>query len=427
MYLGIDFGTSGCRATIIDDQARIQAEARHPLEPPVSINGRIEQDPGIWIDGLQALLQRIGTKTPLDKIKRLAIDGTSGTVLLTTPEGRPLTPALMYNDASSLDTVPIIREVCPDQNHIALNPSSGLAKAIQLSDTTTTEHYRIVTQADFISGYLSQRFNFSDEHNSLKLGYDPKARAWPEWIAQLVNMKSLPDVLPPGTDAACIDAEIADALGLPDNCRICAGSTDANAAFLATGAHSIGDAVTSLGSTLVLKILSEQPVSDSASGVYSHRLGNLWLAGGASNTGARILREFFDDEELKTLSLQIDPQKPSTLAYYPLASTGERFPEANPEKQPLLTPRPDSDVCFLLGLLESLARIEHQGYSRLQDLGAQPVRRIFTAGGGSKNPQWTAIRKRLMGISVLQAEHSEASYGSALLALRGLGDFTNTN
>jgi hypothetical protein len=44
-----------------------------------------------------------------------------------------------------------------------------------------------------------------------------------------------------------------------------------------------GDAVTSLGSTLAIKMLSAVPVDDSSRGVYSHRLGDLWLAGGASN------------------------------------------------------------------------------------------------------------------------------------------------
>lgn len=427
MYLGIDFGTSGCRATAIDDQARIQAEARHPLAPPLSINGRVEQDPTIWIKALKALMQKIGAKTSLKDIKRLAIDGTSGTVLLTCPVGQPLTPALMYNDASSQHAAAIIREICPDQNHIAQSPTSGLAKAIQLSKTQANSNYRITTQADYISGYLSQCFNFSDEHNSLKLGYDPERRTWPQWITSTLDMNSLPEVFPPGTDVANIDSGIAKALGLSNQCRICTGSTDANAAFLATGAHCIGDAVTSLGSTLVLKIISDKPVSDYSSGIYSHRLGDLWLVGGASNAGARILHQYFTDTELKHLSQQINPQTPSELQYYPLTATGERFPEANPDKPPVLNPRPESDVAFLHGLLESLSRIECQGYSKLQSLGTKPVEKVLTAGGGSKNPQWTGIRKRLMGADVLQAEHSEASYGSALLALRGLDSFTNRN
>lgn len=56
------------------------------------------------------------------------------------------------------------------------------------------------------------------------------------------------------------------------------GTTDSIAAFLASGADSVGQAVTSLGSTLAIKQLSEQPVDDSRYGVYSHRLGALILS-----------------------------------------------------------------------------------------------------------------------------------------------------
>ena len=55
----------------------------------------------------------------------------------------------------------------------------------------------------------------------------------------------------------------------------CVGTTDSIAAFLASGAAGVGEAVTSLGSTLAIKLLSAQPVDDSRYGVYSHRLGAL--------------------------------------------------------------------------------------------------------------------------------------------------------
>ena len=98
----------------------------------------------------------------------------------------------------------------------------------------------------------------------------------------------------------------------------------------------MGDAVTSLGSTLALKMLSATPVDDDTRGVYSHRLGDLWLAGGASNVGCAVLREQgFDAAELVECSARIDGlapppavktllrgEAPSCLrAAYPSAST----------------------------------------------------------------------------------------------------------
>ena len=60
--------------------------------------------------------------------------------------------------------------------------------------------------------------------------------------------------------------------------------------------------MSSLGSTLAVKLLSATPCDDAARGIYSHRLGALWLVGGASNVGCAVLREQgFDAEELARL------------------------------------------------------------------------------------------------------------------------------
>jgi len=118
--------------------------------------------------------------------------------------------------------------------------------------------------------------------------------------------------------------------------------------------------VTSLGSTLAIKLVSEVRVDDARFGVYSHRLGDTWLVGGASNTGGAVLRQLFTDDQLAALSERIDPAVPSPLDYYPLPKKGERFPVSDPNMTPRLQPRPASDTEYLHGILESIVRIEVQ-------------------------------------------------------------------
>jgi sugar (pentulose or hexulose) kinase len=177
--------------------------------------------------------------------------------------------------------------------------------------------------------------------------------------------------------------------------------------------------VTSLGSTLVLKLLSEKRLDAAQFGIYSHRLGRLWLAGGASNSGGAVLRHYFSDTQLDMLSARIDPSQDSGLDYYPLPGPGERFPVNDPTLAPRLAPRPADDARFLHGLLEGMARIEAHGYRLLQELGATPLESVLTAGGGASNRTWTAIRRRVLGVPVLPSLHAEAAYGTALLAARG--------
>lgn len=92
--------------------------------------------------------------------------------------------------------------------------------------------------------------------------------------------------------------------------------------------------MTSLGSTLAIKLLSNTRIEDARFGVYSHRLDDKWLVGGASNTGGAVLRQLFSDEQLEKLSAQINPMEASSLDYYPLPAEGERFPVADPKMVP---------------------------------------------------------------------------------------------
>eukprot|EP00434_Breviolum_minutum_P012415 symbB.v1.2.010935.t1/scaffold722.1/size169129/12 len=211
-------------------------------------------------------------------------------------------------------------------------------------------------------------------------------------------------------------------LGLPTTCRVAAGTTDSIAAFLAAETTEVGEAVTSLGSTLAVKLRSLVRVDDAAFGIYSHRLGGdpvQWLVGGASNTGGVVLRKFFTDKVLKQLSSEIDAEKDSGLDYYPLPSRGQRFPICDEALEPRLEPRPSEDALFLHGLLEGMARIEASGYQKLTELGAAKLRKVVTAGGGAQNPVWRRIRERLIGVKVETATWTEAACGTALLAMRG--------
>jgi sugar (pentulose or hexulose) kinase len=93
-------------------------------------------------------------------------------------------------------------------------------------------------------------------------------------------------VVAPGTPIDNLTPEAAARTGLSPACMVCGGTTDSVAAFVAAGVNSVGEAVTSLGSTLAVKLLSATRVDDARYGLYSHRLGSGWLVGGASNTGA---------------------------------------------------------------------------------------------------------------------------------------------
>jgi sugar (pentulose or hexulose) kinase len=199
---------------------------------------------------------------------------------------------------------------------------------------------------------------------------------------------------------------------------VVAGSTDANAGVLAADPQE-GDGITVLGTTLVLKQFVTEPLQ--GPGISCHRLAGRWLVGGASNAGAGILLQFFSASDLKELSRQIDPERPTGISLRPMAVKGERFPLDDPELAPQLEPRPISDALYLQALLEGLTEIEVAGWQRLESLGAPPVKRVISLGGGARNPQWRRMRQRALGRPVLHRTDASAALGMALLARSRIG------
>jgi sugar (pentulose or hexulose) kinase len=417
LSLGIDLGTSGCRATAIDADGTIHASAEVFFPTAPASHARHEQDPLLWWDATLKVLAEIARRITPNSIAALAIDGTSGTLLLTDASGRPLGPALMYDDARSLREAGIIAAIAPPEC-AAMGPTSALAKLLYLQARDLPPDARhALHQADWVAGRLAGRYGITDENNALKLGYDAIHRRWPSWLSHLdVRTDLLPDVVAPGTPIGTLDDPEARALGYPDHLRIVAGTTDSVAAFIATGAHAVGDAVTSLGSTLVLKLICDRPLFSQAHGIYSHRLGEHWLAGGGSNSGGAVLRHCFSIEEIDAMTPRLHPDHPTGLDYYPLIKPGERFPSNDPAMPPRLTPRPSDDVVFFQAMLEGIARIEALGYRRLEALGAPRPRKILTVGGGARNDAWTRIRQHVLQLPIERAEHDQACYGTALLA-----------
>jgi sugar (pentulose or hexulose) kinase len=381
--------------------------------------------PSVWKQAMERAVTQALAAVDSQCIRAIAVDGTSGTMLPVNADGSPVGAALMYNDpVNNAHILDAIAAVAPTTS-AAHGATSGLARFIALQ--TTPDVAKIIHQADWLAGQFSDRFDISDANNALKTGYDSVACRWPEWISGTgANPKLLPGVVAPGA----ITAKVADAsarrYGLTQDTLIVAGTTDGCASFLATGASQPGDAVTALGTTMTVKMLSNKPLFAPQFGLYSHRMGDTWLAGGASNSGGNVLLHYFDADTIATLSKHIDPSTSTGFEYYPLVKPGERFPVNDVDFPPRVTPRPASDVEFLKALFEGMTNIESMAYARLADLGAPPLKSLRSVGGGARNKAWTAIRARKLNVPFKAVLSGEAAMGSALLALSGANAIQST-
>ena len=407
-FLGIDIGTSGIRAVVIDRKGSIKGSSAY------GFSDQRRHYPENWLDGVRHVLSGLHTQVRIDRINALAVDGTSGTMLAVWPNGNPAGPPRMYNEVIS-DPKIIDRLMRNSQDLLAM-PS--LPRAVALS--IDYPHAQLVHQADWIAGMFLGRFNCSDANNALKTGYDIQLGSWSAAVKNSgLNTSLLPIVYPAGTALGKAEGMLAREYGIQPSTVIVAGTTDGCASFLGTGAKKPGDAVSAIGSTLTLKVLSDRRIEDPGSGVYSHLINGMWLTGGASNTGGSVLLKYFNTDRLNTLSKCIDPSVDCGLDYYPLTEPGERFPINDPLLPPKVTPRPQDDALFLHGLLQGIAKVEALGYNRLTALGAPKPSKVLSVGGGSENATWREIRSRILGIPVLLARNADAALGTAFLARTG--------
>ncbi|MEM7517551.1 MAG: FGGY-family carbohydrate kinase, partial [Planctomycetota bacterium] len=419
--VGIDLGTSGVRVCVVSSDGKIVGEAKQGWSDE---EGR---RPETWIRGLQETLSKCEGALSAN---RVCVSGTSASLLaVDSSSGEVVRAPMMYSDAvtgSSGDEAMASIEAHAPKGHVTRSRTSALAKLLtwQLTEKETPVH-----QADYVAAALSggrPSTYHSDWHNALKLGYDVGKLEWPSWILDMAPSVSRLDVVEPGRPTRTVTADWG-----PVGAQVVAGTTDSIAAYFACCASPLGEldfepgsAVTSLGSTTALKLVSRERIDDSARGVYSHRVGDVWLVGGASNAGCRALRAAgFDDLELAELTLgmkDVEEAPVNAGGVYPLTQKGERFPFNDPDKEPCL---PDAEKLSRLQLMEQLflgiADVERLGYQALSDLGATRLAYVKTAGGGSKNEKWRVMRERMLGVPVRQSEHTDAAFGAALLALSG--------
>lgn len=417
LALGVDFGTSGVRLAVNATTGETLIERSSAYPGPF-------EDPESWRQGFQSLLLQLPWEVR-QHIGALALAATSGTVLLCRRDGTLLEgglgQALPYHLACP-EQLPAVRELMGSTSHPACQASGSVARSLRLlersRDLPTASDLLIRHQADWLMGWLLGTWEWGEEGNNLRLGWDPVHQQWLGHLATAPWAPALPRIVASGSLLGVVTPSVATDLGLPEDCQVVAGTTDANAAVLAAD-PSETDGLTVLGTTLVVKQLVPSPIQ--AEGVSCHRLHGRWLIGGASNTGAGILSRYFSPAQVEELSRQIDGTSSSAYQLRPLLGRGERFPVDDPGLEPILEPRPVSDALFLQSLLEGIAAIERQGWQRLRELGAPPIEQVITLGGGARNPRWRQMRERILGLPVRNRPELSAACGMARLAQGRMG------
>ncbi len=427
LFCGVDVGTQGARCVLVDARGRVEARAEEEF-PGAAIfqeEGRFEQEPGAWTAALRPALAGCLRQVKPSRVAAVGVTATSGTVCALDSGYRSLMPAIMYNDPRAEREAQELRSVgagLTERLGYRFSSSFGLPKIVWLKRNRPDIFRRAAlfcSPTDYVIGWLTGSWGRSDQTNMLKFGYDLLEGRWPAFIEGRLGVppERLPRVQRPGEPAGRITAERARQTGLPAGTRVVAGMTDGCASQISSGAAAPGRFNTTIGTTLVIKGVSERLLLDPLGRIYCHRHpAGWWLPGGASNTGAECLAREFGPEETERLSAVALQHSPTALTAYPLVGRGERFPFQRPDAEGFLLGEPRGREDLFAAYLEGVACLERLAYETLEGLGARIRGPIFGAGGGSRSDAWLQIRADTLARPVRRPVVTGAAMGAAILA-----------
>jgi len=424
-FIGIDIGTQGARVVVLGADGQIVAQAERVFE--LTADSREEQDPQLWWQSCQDCLLEITSQGRgqifLNAIEAIGVTSTSGTVIPLDENHQPLHRAIMYSDKRSADQGAFCSQAAQHAGQAGFttfNASCGLSKMLWFLESYPEKIKQIhswIHAADYIVGKLSGCWGITDYTNAFKSGYDVSKLEWPDYLFTSIPLKRgwMPQVLPSGSVLGSIDPLVAAALGLPEGIKVTVGITDGCASQIASGAVAPGNWNTTIGTTMVIKGVTENEVLDPQGRIYSHRHpAGYWMPGGASNTGADWVTKAFGDK-LPHYNKVAEGMIPSGVIAYPLRQKGERFPLLAPDAEGF-EPEGLSPEAQFTANMEGVAYLERYAYELISHLSGEKVSTVYTAGGASNSKVWVKIRSNVLNIPIIKMKEASGAVGAAISA-----------
>lgn len=431
LVAGIDIGTQGVRVVVANANGAVVAQASEPFQLPdvtsTSSHHHFEQDPQEWWQKTCACFRHIGQQQSnvLDRIAAIAVTATSGTICLLDGNGSPTYPAIMYSDRRSGEEATWLNQHTYDGTTrlgYRFDASFALPKLLWMQhhkpEVMQATHF-FAHAADVVTGHLTGDYGISDWSHALKNGYDLLEDRWLPIIGETVPLPrdKFPRIVAPGTVIGTVSSDAATETNVPTGITVIAGMTDGCCSQIAGGAVAAGQWLSVLGTTLVLKGVTQDFLCDPLGRIYSHRHPNgMWLPGAASNVGGEVLARRFAGADLAALDADAETIMPSGIICYPLEGKGERFPFQHAHAEGFLLGNADTDSTYYSACLEGVGYVERLAYDTLEQMGATITAPIRATGGGSRSDIWLRIRATILNRQLEVPQQTGAAFGAAVLA-----------
>ena len=432
MYLGMDIGTSGVKAVLVNEAGAILATAACELALSHPAPLWSEQDPDAWVEATIRAVDQIAATHPREmaEVRGIGLSGQMHGATLLGADGRPLRPAILWNDGRSHAECAELERRCPSLHAIAGNlamPGFTAPKLLWVA-RHEPEVFEKVAKVLLPKAYVRYRLtgemveDMSDAAGTLWL--DVGRRAWSETVLQAtgLDLHHMPRLVEGSEVSAVLAPEFARRWGMASGVVVAGGAGDNAASAIGLGAIAPGDAFLSLGTSGVLFRVTDRfaPAPRSAVHAFCHALPGLWHQMGVMLSAAASLSwlaHILATPETNLLApLGEAVERPSPVRFLPYLD-GERTPHNDATAAGAFvglrsaTGRDD----IVQAVLEGVAFAARDNLAALG--GSSPViAEVDLVGGGSRSALWAQIIADVLGIPVHRVEEGEV--GAALGAAR---------
>jgi gluconokinase len=428
LVIGLDLGTTACKAVALDSSGRVSAKAsaNYPLYAPQS--GWAEQDPQEILRGAVEALAALAEKIDPAAVGALSLSGAMHSVVLLDAQDQPQGRALTWADQRAASQIESLREQADSQHVYQLTgcPLVAIyypAKLRWCQENLPFKFSRVVAIKEFVLNRLTGEWASDLSLASATGLVDLRQRSWaPEMLSLAgITPEQLPPLVASHSVVGTLGADMARQTGLPEGLPVVIGGSDGGMAMFGAG----GTTVITVGTSGAIRRVVDAPLLDSQSRTWCYILDEThWLAGGAINNGGLVAQwareKFYPQESFETMLAEAAEIPPGSggVVFLPYLS-GERSPHWNPWERAIISG---------IGLEHSRAHIAHaalEGVAFCLDevweilQGSGPAR---LTGGITRARLWSQILCDVLGAPLELMEAADASaVGAARIGWLGLG------
>ena len=449
MFLGIDVGTGGTRALLIDRSGKVLAShsAEHaPISSPHI--GWAEQEPDDWWRAAQqailGALNNAAYEGHTSPVEAIGLTGQMHGCVMLDSDGKVLRPALIWCDQRTQPQCDWLTGKIGYERLIELVANPALPNFTLTKLLWVREHQpeifakiaHVLCPKDYVRYKLTGTLAMDMQEASGTLLLDVVHRRWSTEVAEAagIPMSWLPPLFEGPEICARISAEGAIATGLQPGTPVAAGAGDQGAGAVGMGILAPGSVSATIGTSGVVFAATAEPTLDPKGRLHTfcHAAPGVWHVMGVTN-GAGLSFRYLKDtfmpgnsyDELTALAAEVPPASDGLL-WTPYLF-GERTPHLDPNARAAFVGITASTTRahFIRAVLEGVAFSLMDTFTLFKELGIT-YNRIRLGGGGARGPLWRQIQADVYNhpVELLEAEEGGA-FGAALLAGTGIGAWSS--